>query len=64
MNDEEQQISSIKWVWFSILAGFVILLGVTTYFVLPSLVSKTATDVQIVKALQGPFKVKPTTPGG
>ena len=35
-----------------------------TYFFLPSLISKTENDVIIVKAVEKPFKVKPTEPGG
>ena len=31
---------------------------------MPSLISKTKTDVIIVKAVEKPFKIKPTEPGG
>ena len=63
MNDGEQ-VSSVNWKWFCILAGTVVMVGMATYFFLPSLISKTKTDVMIVKALEKPFKIKPTEPGG
>jgi hypothetical protein len=63
MNDGEQ-VSSVNWKWFCILAGTVVLVGMATYFFLPSLISKTKTDVIIVKAVDKPFKIKPTEPGG
>ena len=40
------------------------MVGMATYFFLPSLISKTKTDVIIVKAVEEPFKIKPTEPGG
>ena len=63
MNDDEQ-VSSINWKWFCILAGIMVTVGVATYFFLPSLISKTETDLIIVKAVETPFKVKPTEPSG
>ena len=63
MNDGEQ-VSSVNWKWFCILAGTVVMVGMATYFFLPSLISKTKTDVIIVKAVEKPFKIKPTEPGG
>lgn len=64
MTDKKQQISSVNWSWFGVLAAIVVLTGAATYFVLPALISKTDTDVTIVKAIEGPIKVKPTEPGG
>tara|TARA_B100001057_G_scaffold497235_1_gene600828 strand:- start:1682 stop:2539 length:858 start_codon:yes stop_codon:yes gene_type:complete len=63
MNDDEQA-STVNWKWFCILAGTMILVGVATYFFLPSLISKTETDVIIVKAPETPIKVKPTEASG
>lgn len=63
MSDDEQ-FSGVNWKWFGILAGTVFLAGVATYFLLPGLILKTETEVTIVKALEGPFKVKPTESGG
>ena len=40
MNDGEQ-VSSVNWKWFCILAGTVVMVGMATYFFLPSLISKT-----------------------
>lgn len=40
------------------------MVGVTTYFLLPRLISKTETEVIIVKAVETPLKVKPTEPSG
>ena len=64
MRDDEQQVSSVNWSWFSVLAAIVVLAGAATYFLLPSLISKNHTNVTIVKAIEGPIKVKPTEPGG
>ena len=62
--NEDEQVSSVNWKWFCILAGTVVMVGMATYFFLPSLISKTKTDVIIVKAVEKPFKIKPTEPGG
>jgi len=64
MSDQDQQVSGVNWGWFIVLASIVVVVGMTTYFMLPSLISKTATDVTIVKAVKGPIKVKPDDPGG
>ena len=63
MNDDEQ-VSSVNWNWFCILAGTMVTVGVATYLFLPTLISKTETDVIIVKAVETPLKVKPTEPSG
>ena len=63
MSDDEQ-VSSVNWKWFCILAGTVVTVGMASYFFLPSLISKTKTDVIIVKAVEKPFKIKPKEPGG
>ena len=62
--NEDEQLSSVNWKWFCILAGSMVLAGVATYFVLPSLVSKTENDVIIISAVKTPIKVKPTEPSG
>ena len=64
MSDEEQQVSGVNWGWFVILASIIAIVGVTTYFLLPSLISKTVTDITLVKAIDAPIKVKPLDPGG
>lgn len=64
MNDEDQQVSGVNWGWFAILASIIAIVGGTTYFLLPSLISKTITDITVVKAIDKPIKVKPTDPGG
>ena len=63
MNDDGQ-VTSVNWTWFCILAGTVVSVGVATYLLLPSLVSKTENDLIVVKAVEKPFKVKPTEPSG
>ena len=60
--DDDEQLSSVNWKWFCILAGTVLMVGVATYFFLPSLISKTETDVIIVKGMKTPYKVKPSEP--
>ena len=62
--DDDEQVNSVNWKWFCVLAGTMVMVGVGTYFLLPSLISRTETDMIIVKALDTPFKVKPTEPSG
>ena len=64
MSDEDQQVSGVNWGWFAILASIIAIVGVTTYFLLPTLVSKTVTDITVVKAIDAPIKIKPLDPGG
>ena len=64
MSDEKQQVSGVNWGWFAILASIIAIVGGTTYFMLPSLISKTVTDITVVKAIDEPIKVKPLDPGG
>ena len=64
MSDEDQQVSGVNWGWFAILASIIAIVGGTTYFLLPSLISKTVTDITVVKAIDAPIKVKPLDPGG
>ncbi|MGA0311186.1 MAG: SPOR domain-containing protein [Candidatus Puniceispirillaceae bacterium] len=64
MSDQDQQVSGVNWGWFAVLASIIVVVGMTTYFMLPGLISKTASDVTIVKAVDGPIKVKPAEPGG
>ena len=64
MSDEDQQVSGVNWGWFVILASIIAIVGGTTYFLLPSLISKTVTDITVVKAIDEPIKVKPLDPGG
>ena len=64
MSDEDQQVSGVNWGWFAILASIIAIVGGTTYFLLPSLISKTVTDITVVKAIDAPIKVKPLNPGG
>ena len=64
MSDEDQQVSGVNWGWFAILASIIAIVGGTTYFLLPSLISQTVTDLTVVKAIDEPIKVKPLDPGG
>jgi hypothetical protein len=64
MSDEDQQVSGVNWGWFAILASIIAIVGGATYFLLPSLISKTVTDITVVKAINEPIKVKPSNPGG
>ena len=64
MSDEDQHVSGVNWGWFAILASIIAIVGGTTYFLLPSLISKTVTDITVVKAIDAPIKVKPLDPGG
>ena len=64
MSDGKQQVSGVNWGWFAILASIIAIVGGTTYFLLPNLISKTVTDIKVVKAIDAPIKVKPLDPGG
>ena len=64
MSDKDQQVSGVNWAWFSILASIIAIVGGATYFLLPSLISKTVSDIIVVKAIDTPIKVKPLDPGG
>jgi cell division septation protein DedD len=64
MSDEDQQVSGVNWGWFVILASIIAIVGGTTYLLLPSLISKTVTDITVVKAIDEPIKVKPLDSGG
>jgi hypothetical protein len=64
MSYEDQQVSGVNWGWFAILASIIAIVGGTTYFLLPSLISKTFTDITVVKAIDAPIKVKPLDSGG
>jgi hypothetical protein len=64
MSYEDRQVSGVNWRWFAILASIIAIVGGTTYFLLPSLISKTVTDITVVKAIDAPIKVKPLDPGG
>ncbi|MGB1998182.1 MAG: SPOR domain-containing protein [Candidatus Puniceispirillaceae bacterium] len=64
MSDEDQKVSGVNWGWFAFLATIIAIVGGTTYFLLPSLISKTVSDIIVVKAIDTPIKVKPLDPGG
>ena len=64
MSDENHQVSGVNWGWFGILASIIAIVGGTTYFLLPSLISKTVTDITLIKAIDAPIKTKPLDPGG
>ena len=64
MSVEDQQVSGVNWGWFAILASIIAIVGGTIYFLMPSLISKTVTDITVVKAVDEPIKVKPLDPGG
>ena len=64
MSDEDQQVSGVNWGWFAILGSIIAIVGGTTYFLLPSLSSKTVTDITVIKAIDAPIKTKPLDPGG
>ena len=64
MNDDEEQVGAINWRRFISLAAIVVTIGAATYFLLPSLIEQGDSDVQIVKAIDGPIKVKPAISGG
>ena len=64
MSDEDQQVSGVNWGWFAILASIIAIVGGTSYFLVPSLISKTVTDIAVIKAIDPPIKIKPLDPGG
>ena len=64
MDTEDKQSHKSKLIWLVFL-GIIIGLGAIGGFVIwPQLSLKTPADVIIVKAVEGPIKVKPLDPGG
>ena len=64
MDTEDKQSHKSKLIWLVFL-GIVIAFGAIGGFVIwPQLLLKTPADVIIVKAVEGPIKVKPLDPGG
>ena len=64
MDTEDKQSHKSKLIWLVFL-GIVIAFGAIGGFVIwPQLSLKTPADVIIVKAVDGPIKVKPLDPGG
>ena len=63
MSDENQTVSGVNWGWFTILASIIAIVGGTTYLLVPSLISKTVTDITVVRAIDEPIKVKPLDQG-
>ena len=64
MDTEDKQSRKSKLTWF-VFGGAIIGLGaIGAYIVWPQLSLKTPADVIIVKAVDGPIKVKPLDPGG
>ena len=64
MDTEDKQSHKSKLIWLVFL-GIIIGLGAIGGFVIwPQLSLKTPADVIIVKAVDGPIKVKPLDPGG
>ncbi|MGB1758745.1 MAG: hypothetical protein ACPHI1_05875, partial [Candidatus Puniceispirillaceae bacterium] len=64
MDTEDKQSHKSKLIWLVFL-GIIIGLGaIGGFFIWPQLSLKTPADVIIVKAVDGPIKVKPLDPGG
>ncbi len=64
MSTDEEAGGSVKWGWFGILAMIIMVAGTITYFLLPKFLPKAENDVIIIKATEGPLKIKPTDKGG
>jgi hypothetical protein len=63
MSTDEEARGSVKWGWFGTLAMIIMVAGTLTYFLLPKLLPETENDVIIIKATEGPLKIKPTDTG-
>lgn len=64
MDDQDREAGTINWLWFSILAGTVIMIGTATYFLLPIFLPTSDRSVEIIKAESEPFKIQPADKGG
>ena len=64
MGIEEKQSLMSKLRWFGVGGAIIGLGAASTYFLWSQLSLKTPSDVMIVKAVEGPIKVKPLDPGG
>ena len=64
MNADKQESSAVNWGWLFILCALVIIAGLSTYFLLPSLVEPNDDSVTIIQSLDQPIKVKPDEAGG
>lgn len=64
MDTDSDKDSGINWKWLGIVAGLVVLGAIVAYVLVPRLSLDTNADLIIVKAVDGPIKVKPLDPGG
>ncbi len=64
MDTEDKQSRKSKLTWFGFGGAMIGLGAIGAYIVWPQLSLKTPADVIIVKAVDGPIKVKPLDPGG
>ena len=64
MDTEEKQSHKTKLTWFGFGGAITVLGAIGVYVVWPQLSLKTPVDLIIVKAVDGPIKVKPLDAGG
>ena len=64
MDTEDKQSHQLKLIWLVFLSIIIGLGAIGGFVIWPQLSLKTPADVIIVKAVDGPIKVKPLDPGG
>ncbi len=64
MDNEDKQSRKSKSTWFGVASAIFGLGAIGVYFAWPQLSLKTPADVIIIKAVDGPIKVKPLESGG
>lgn len=64
MEIEDKQNRKSKLTWFGLVVAMIGLGALGAYVIWPQLSLKTPADVIIIRAVDGPIKVKPLDPGG
>jgi len=64
MDNDSKQGNGALVKWFGIMAIGLSFIAIASYVIWPRLQLETPADLIIVKAVDGPIKIKPTDPGG
>lgn len=64
MSKDKGEKSGMNWLAMSLLSLLIAAAASAAYLYLPALMPETSTDIVMIRAEEGPFKTKPTNPGG
>ena len=64
MSNDAGKKSSINWLALSLLSMLIMIMAGVAFLYLPVLKQQTSADIVMIRAEDGPFKTKPTDPGG